>query len=59
MKDGEPVISHIETGEIIPAHKAGDKWRIAQAQIVCFRRMFMDKPCPPWKLSDNNRSKNA
>ncbi|MCE5178743.1 MAG: hypothetical protein LLF81_06350 [Porphyromonadaceae bacterium] len=21
--------------------------------------MFMDKPCPTWKLSDNNRSKSA
>lgn len=29
MKDGEPVVTHIETGEVIPAHKTGDKWRIA------------------------------
>jgi hypothetical protein len=29
MKDGEPVVTHIETGEIIPAYKTGDKWRIA------------------------------
>jgi hypothetical protein len=29
MKDDEPVVTHIETGEVIPAHKTGDKWRIA------------------------------
>ena len=29
MKDGELVVTHIETGEIIPACKTGDKWRIA------------------------------
>lgn len=29
MKDNEPVVTHIETGEIIPAYKTGDKWRIA------------------------------
>jgi hypothetical protein len=29
MKDGELVVTHIETGEIIPAYKTGDKWRIA------------------------------
>ena len=32
---------------------------LAQAQIVYFRQMFMDKPCPTGKLSDNNRSKSA
>jgi hypothetical protein len=29
MKDEELVVTHIETGEIIPAYKRGDKWRIA------------------------------
>ena len=29
MKEGELVVTHIETGEIIPAYKTGDKWRIA------------------------------
>ncbi|MDS1032818.1 transposase [Porphyromonadaceae sp. NP-X] len=29
MKEGELVVTHIETGEIISAHKTGDKWRIA------------------------------
>jgi len=29
MKDNELVVTHIETGEIIPAYKTGDKWRIA------------------------------
>jgi hypothetical protein len=29
MKEGEPVVTRIETGGIIPAHKTGDKWRIA------------------------------
>lgn len=28
MKEGELVVTHIETGEIIPAYKTGDKWRI-------------------------------
>jgi hypothetical protein len=29
MKEGEPVVTRVETGEIIRAHKTGDKWRIA------------------------------
>lgn len=29
MKEGELVVTHIGTGEIIPAYKTGDKWRIA------------------------------
>lgn len=29
MKDNELVVTHIKTGEIIPAYKTGDKWRIA------------------------------
>ncbi|MGB3977059.1 MAG: transposase, partial [bacterium] len=29
MKEGELVVTHVETGEIIPAYKTGDKWRIA------------------------------
>ena len=29
MKEGEPVVTHIETEEIIPAYKTGGKWRIA------------------------------
>ncbi len=29
MKEGDLVVTHIETGEVIPAHKTGDKWRIA------------------------------
>ena len=29
LKEGELVVTHIETGEIIPAYKTGDKWRIA------------------------------
>ena len=28
MKDDEPVVTHIETGKVIPAYKTGDKWRI-------------------------------
>ena len=29
MREGELVVTNIETGEIIPAYKTGDKWRIA------------------------------
>ena len=29
MKESELVVTNIETGEIIPAYKTGDKWRIA------------------------------
>ncbi len=29
MKEGEPVVTHIETEEMIPAYKTGGKWRIA------------------------------
>ncbi|NLJ82744.1 MAG: hypothetical protein GX330_06430 [Bacteroidales bacterium] len=29
MKEGEPVVTHMETEEIIPAYKTEDKWRIA------------------------------
>lgn len=57
MKEGEPVVTHIETGEIIPAYKTGDKWRIVttgkskyryftdeQIQTAQIRRKLMCAP---------------
>lgn len=28
MKDGNLIVTNLDTGEIIPAHQKGDKWRI-------------------------------
>ncbi len=43
MKDGELVVTHIETGEIVPACKTGDKWRIATGGGRNKYRYFTDE----------------
>jgi hypothetical protein len=42
LKDDELVITNIETGEVIPAYKTGDKWRIA-TNGKCKYRYFTDE----------------
>jgi len=37
MKEGKLVVTHVETGEIIPAYKTGDKWRIATTDKSKYR----------------------
>jgi hypothetical protein len=37
MKEGESVVTHMEKGEIIPAYKTGDKWRIATTSKSKYR----------------------
>lgn len=37
MKEGELVVTHIETGEIIPAYKTGNKWRIVTTDKSKYR----------------------